>query len=248
MRSQVRLKVEVCGRDAQGNPFLQTAYAKDTSYYGARLDGLECLKGPGDIVQVTYKRKTTKFRVAWVGQPGSKEHGHIGLQSLEPRKNIWSIKQVPAASRQPLGDRVRSLASAAAEHQSSPQPPWQPERRRFTRHRCLGKVEFRIAGNRTTISGKLMDISLGGCYVQALGTCLAGTLLEIVIEACGRRIQLDGRVAVAGSSKGMGIEFVSGGEGLKELPNFIDLVRQRYSAIRTRPAAGNHRVQPRPTA
>lgn len=233
-RSHVRYKVEVRGKDAQGgNPFVQTAYATDTSYYGARIDGIECLKGPGDIVQVKYRGKTSKFRVVWVGQPGTREHGHVGLQSLELRKNIWNIKQIPSAKNQPLADRVRSLASPAAEHQNSDgnRPTPQQERRRFRRYRSLGTAEFRIAGNCTTMSGKLTDISLGGCHVQALGTCLAGTLLELTLDSGGLRISLNGRVAVATSSKGMGIEFTSGSDGLKDLPEFINALRRRHHPI-----------------
>jgi len=227
----------VCGKDSQGNAFVQTAYARDTSFYGARVDGVECLKGPGDIIQIKYKRKTTKFRVMWMGQPGSKEHGHIGLRSLEPRKNIWGIEPVPVASKAPpFSDALPSAAAGAAgpPNCSSEKPVRSsPERRRYTRHRCLGTVEFRIAGNCTVMSGKLTDISLGGCYVQALGTCLPGTPLELALEACKQRIHVDGRVAVANSSKGMGIEFVSGCDGLRHLPRFVEAVRRRSGVIAT---------------
>jgi len=234
-RSQVRLKVEVCGRDGQGHPFVQTAYARDTSFHGARVDGIECLKGPGEILQITYKRKTAKFRVMWVGAPGSKEHGHIGVRTLEPRKNIWSIKPVPdAAKSQIFCEPLPSAGAGAlrAPHKSSNDEPIpsQPEKRRYTRHGCLGSVEFRIAGNRTTMSGKLTNISLGGCHVQAPGTCLPGTLLELALEACNQRIHLDGRVTVGNPAKGMGVEFVSGCDGLKHLPRFIEAVR-RHSTV-----------------
>lgn len=250
LRSEARLKVEVRGKDAQGNPFVQTAYATDTSYYGARIDGVECLRGPGEVVQVKHKGKSCRLRVVWVGQLGTKEHGHIGLQNLEPRKNIWNIKQVPTARSQPLADRVRNLAATAAGGQNS--EPAKPiplkERRKFTRHRCLGNAEFRIAGNYTNLSGKLTDISLGGCYIQALGTCLVGTLLDLELEACEVKISLSGRVVVAASSKGMGVEFVSGCEGLKQLPKFLDAVRRRYNAPPTRPAAALRGKQTRPPA
>ena len=73
-----------------------------------------------------------------------------------------------------------------------------------------------------------MDVSLGGCYIRALGTCLPETLLDVALEACGQHIELKGRVAVSGSSKGMGIEFVSGCDGLKDLLKFVDAVRRRY--------------------
>lgn len=243
----------MCGRDAQGNLFVQTACARDTSYYGARVDGIECLKGPGDIVQIKYKGKTSKFRVVWVGLPGSKEHGHIGLRSLEPQKNIWKVRHLPRPGKsQPLPEaspgpivvtvepqRVADKTSSPEPLKSSDKKSAQSDRRSYTRHRCLGTVDFRIAGNCTIMSGKLTDVSLGGCYVQALGTCLPGTLLELAIDAGKHRVHLDGRVTVADSSEGMGIEFVSGCEGLKQLPKLIEAVRRGDDAAATplRPAS-----------
>lgn len=261
----------MCGRDAQGNPFVQSAYARDTSYYGARVDGIECLKGPGDIVQIKYKRTSSKFRVVWVGLPGTKEHGHIGVRSLEPRKNIWNMDQVPApGSSQPVPDALSNPSVLAAESQKptsknsipEPQKPADKEsipkleksnatksisslgnRRRYTRHRCLGTVEFRIAGNCTVMSGKLTDVSLGGCYVQAPVTCLPGTLVELALDACKLRVHLDGRVAVAESSKGLGIEFVSGCAGLKQLPRLIEAVRRHTTAVPARSTGAATRLQ-----
>jgi PilZ domain len=227
--------------------FVQTAYARDTSFYGARVDGIECLKGPGEIIQITYKHQTAKFRVMWVGQPRTKEQGHIGLRCLEPRKNIWGIEQVPAA-RPPQLFLDASLSSVPGDTESQSLPSEKPlssrpERRRYTRHRCLGTAEFRIAGNCTTISGKLIDLSLGGCYIKVPGTCLPGTPLELVLAACDLRIQLNGRVAVAQSSKGMGVEFVSGCDGLKQLPGLIEAVRRRFGAMQRRSVAAPSRVQ-----
>jgi PilZ domain-containing protein len=270
-RSQVRLKVEVCGRDSQGNPFVQSAYARDTSYYGARLDGIECLKGPGDIVQIKYKRVCSKFRVVWVGLPGTKEHGHIGVRSLEPRKNIWNLKQVPGPRSSEAAPGASSSPVVLAADPQKPTPknsPPEPQksadkeslpeaekpgatksissqsnRRRFTRHRCLGTVEFRIAGNCTVMSGKLTDVSLGGCYVQAPVACLPGTLLELALDACKLRVHLDGRVAVAESSKGFGIEFVSGCAGLKQLPRLIEAVRRHTASVPARSTGAATRLQ-----
>ncbi|HKU21921.1 MAG TPA: PilZ domain-containing protein [Terriglobales bacterium] len=199
------------------------------------MDGIECLKGPGEILQITYKRKTAKFRVMWVGAPGSKEHGHIGVRTLEPRKNIWSIKPVPDAAKSQIFSEPSPPAGAGAApsppQSSNAEPITQPEKRRYTRHRCLGSVEFRIAGNCTTMSGKLTNISLGGCHIQAPGICLPGTLLELALDACNQRIHLDGRVMIGNPANGMGVEFVSGCEGLKHLPRFIEVVRRHATAL-----------------
>lgn len=217
------------------------------SFYGACLHGIECLKGPGDIVEIKYKRKACKFRVVWVGAPGTKEHGHIGLRSLEPRKNIWSMKEIPAPSRsQPLLDSTPRAATAVAgpRKPAAEKPETSgPERRSYTRYRCGGTVEFRIAGNCTTMSGTLTDVSLGGCHVQVAGTCLPGTRLELALEACNQRIHLDGRAAAAESTKGMCIEFVSGCNGLKQLPKFIEAVRRSAKRVPAR-SATLPRLQP----
>src|SRR5205085_4572856 len=143
-RSPVRYEVTVAGRDGGGNAFQQTAYARDVSYLGARVDGVECLKGPGDVVELKHKRKSSKFLVVWVGQPTSTRRGHIGLKNLEPQKNIWGLTP-PVISRE--SRKAKAGSTSGTELSSSPaatrqQTPPAEERRRYSRHRCIGRAQF----------------------------------------------------------------------------------------------------------
>src|SRR5262249_50802462 len=83
--------VVVSGTDAEGNPFDQTAYACDVSRRGARVDGIGCLRGPGETITVEHKGRTAKFFVVWVGLPGTLEDGQIGIRKLERNKDIWVL-------------------------------------------------------------------------------------------------------------------------------------------------------------
>src|SRR5215467_3823888 len=90
-RAPVRLPIVVSGTDADGNPFNQTAYACDVSRRGARVDGIGCLRGPGETVQVEHRGRTAKFFVVWVGLPGTQEDAQIGIRKLDRNKDIWGL-------------------------------------------------------------------------------------------------------------------------------------------------------------
>ncbi len=85
------VRVSVRGVDRNGNSFLQSANAIDLSRNGARLDGVGFLTWPGETIEVKRGWKKARFRVVWVGQPGTQQANQIGICSLEPDKSIWGI-------------------------------------------------------------------------------------------------------------------------------------------------------------
>jgi len=91
-RSQQAVRVWVYGNDPQGNPFSQTAYSVDVSRSGARLEGVGFLTAPGMTVEIKRGWKKARFRVVWVGEPGTNRAGQVGVLCLEPDKNIWGIR------------------------------------------------------------------------------------------------------------------------------------------------------------
>jgi hypothetical protein len=95
-RPEVRIpkifKVKVRGRDQFGHTFVQTAYTVNVSRSGARLDGLRCLQGTGQVIEVGRWWKKAEFKVVWVGQPGSSEMDQVGLCSVEGNLNIWGLE------------------------------------------------------------------------------------------------------------------------------------------------------------
>src|SRR5690349_379560 len=165
MRGQVRFLVKVFGSDNEGNPFKQTAYAWDVSRWGARVDGIQCLRKPGQLVDVQYKGQTGSFIVVWIGKPGSKEHGHVGLKNLVPERNIFGVAGTAlCADSYARPEKVHQVQALASEEISNaPEAPVAPKtkqnRRQYTRHSCIGTVEFRIAGSKTSMCGYLKDLS-----------------------------------------------------------------------------------------
>jgi hypothetical protein len=220
--------VKVSGLDAQGNPFKQTAYASNVSHWGARIDGIMCLRKPGQLLDVQYKGKTAKYVVVWLGKAGTRLHGHIGIKNLVPDKNIFGMPV-----RRLLSD---PYASAERAEPANPSPEVRAtserrssNRRRYTRHACVGAVEFRMLGSKTNMSGKLTDLSLGGCYIQAPATCPRGTVLELVLEVGETRLHAQGKVTVVNSAAGMGVEFTSADKSISRLPALINSIRLRQT-------------------
>jgi len=91
-RSQQAVRVWVYGTDPSGNPYSQTAYSVDISRSGARLEGVGFLTAPGMMIEIKRGWKKARFRVVWVGQPGTNRSGQVGVLCLEPEKNIWGMR------------------------------------------------------------------------------------------------------------------------------------------------------------
>jgi hypothetical protein len=210
-RISLRLMVTVSGVDAEGNPFVQTAYARDVSSAGARLEGLDLLKSSGQTVNVEYKGRSAKFQVVWFGDPGRQEQGHVGIRSLEPNRDIWQ-RELPRTGadnyRAPHSDIEESSQAAPAAAAAQPAKTPTGERRKRPRYPCVGlNVEFCAPGATVGMSGRLSDISLAGCYIEVLTPCLQGTALDVVLRHQGSDIRLPGRVVTVHPGMGMGIEF-----------------------------------------
>ena len=83
-----------------------------------------------------------------------------------------------------------------------------PSRRKFTRYHCTGGVELRRSEGAPPIFANLSDISLEGCYVEAVSTLPTGTDVLFLLRA--QDVQVRGRANVKASNHavGMGLEFL----------------------------------------
>jgi|SRR5437764_2329878 len=77
-RTPMKLPVRVWGMDSAGRLFSIEASTLDITPRGAII-GVEC------------GRSRARFRIAWVGTPGSDRDGQIGVQCIEPGKYIWGV-------------------------------------------------------------------------------------------------------------------------------------------------------------
>jgi len=222
-RAHTRLVVTVSGIDSSGNPFRQTAYARDVSQRGARLDGIECLRGPGETIEVEHSGKKANCFVVWVGNPGTPEYGHIGIKILERDKTIWKLelpkpqadgftRRVAEVSNQPQPAPSASLRQQRDRQRSQ----GTDDRRQYRRYAIKGSAEFRMKGSDARMSCTLSDISPGGCYLEMSDPCVAGTQLEMTLELSGVRVLAEGVVKVTYPTLGMGITLTKIAEEQRE--------------------------------
>ena len=90
-RVPVSVPIKVRGVDSEGHQFTQSAEAIDVSRHGARLDGIGYVTRPGETIEVKRRWQSARFRVVWVGDPGTAEAGQAGVYALQPEKNPWGI-------------------------------------------------------------------------------------------------------------------------------------------------------------
>lgn len=87
-RVPLRLPATVWGTDGGGKPFVERAHTVDISSMGARLEGLTHAVLPGAVLGVQHGAAAARFRVLWVGEPGSARAGQVGVRCVEVGKNV----------------------------------------------------------------------------------------------------------------------------------------------------------------
>lgn len=83
------LPVKVSGVDVQGNRFERLTCTLDISDRGARITGIPDEASLGAAIQVIYKNRRATFRVAWVGRPGTRTEGQIGVLAEGKESQLW---------------------------------------------------------------------------------------------------------------------------------------------------------------
>jgi len=105
----------------------------------------------------------------------------------------------------------------------SPADPGQ--RRAADRYDCAGMAEVRPRPVAPPSRGKILDLSLGGCYIEADFAFEVGRRVEIVIQVCGMSLRAVGQIVYTQLLRdpgrprttfqyvGMGIRFVGMSKG-----------------------------------
>ncbi len=91
LRIPMKLPVRIWGMDAEGKIFGVEAHTVDVTPVGACIDGPLDFLQRGAIIGIRCGRSHARFRVAWIGQPGTARQGRIGVRCVEPGKYIWGM-------------------------------------------------------------------------------------------------------------------------------------------------------------
>ena len=209
-RSELRLSqeasVRIFGMDSQGHPINLATTTMDISKSGARLKGIKCWDYPGEIIGIRHGLEKARFRIVWVGPPGTPVDGQIGLQCIENGRYIWGVMPPSAADRAiGLPSMPRSFGSQLG---MQPQPCSYPDRRRRDqRFSASGGVNVKEIGVGVPQWTMLHDISAGGCYIETTCPLTPLSRVELTMQVGEMRIECHGSVTVKHPLVGMGIKF-----------------------------------------
>ncbi len=206
-RVVVSMGVRVSGIDYDGNPFTQTAQTIDVSRTGARLSGIRCLRGPGEMVTIECGGLSARFLVVWVGQPGSSEDGHFGVKALQPEKRIFRVD--PGAPRPDVYvPPLQQPSEPFVPTPPTPSSPWdRSERRGAKRIRCSGTGHITQPGVAFPIWAKVADVSMGGCYVELVFAIPRGSIVDVSLTINNKTFAAKGKVVTSHPGVGIGIRF-----------------------------------------
>lgn len=209
-RERIVLPVKVHGSNAKGEPFAEMACVTDVSRNGARLEGVQAPAHVNQIITLENEGQQLKFRVAWVGEAGTRMAGCIGLQSLEPMTRFFSIELPPAGpdSFDPNLPHLGARDTTGVIDRRVTERRQQVERRRWPRYKCSGAVEIRIVGTQLVTWGRASDVCLGGCYVELSSPFPLETPLELIITIGEEKVRTRAMVRSHHPGFGMGMAFV----------------------------------------
>ena len=199
-RVHVALPIRITYWDQDNKPGLEMACTYDISASGARISKLRAVNQAGEIVAVERGRNKAYCRVVWVGDESSKLNGQIGLQCVEPDRNIWEseLRDMDDVYEK-IDKRNRPVKSSVPGN-----------RRRGERVAVDGKAEIvrsdSIALNNVQ-QAELKDLSEIGCLVKTKEVLLPGTDIKLVLKVANYDLALKGKVKHSAVDLGVGIEF-----------------------------------------
>jgi len=86
------LPARVWGVDAFSLPFMQVVTVKNVSEGGAVVQGMRRRVRAGEVLELQVGEEKASFRVVWVGRPGGRGEGELGLQRLPAQPNNWEME------------------------------------------------------------------------------------------------------------------------------------------------------------
>jgi hypothetical protein len=85
--------------------------------------------------------------------------------------------------------------------------PARKNRRLYPRMKCRVTIELRPEAEEAPVLGNLIDVSLGGCYVETSAVMAPGSPLKVIFSIDDGRLQAAGSVVRIDPGSGMAIQF-----------------------------------------
>lgn len=81
------------------------------------------------------------------------------------------------------------------------------ERRYSPRYECEGAAEIRVPAKGRLLRGRIVNVSLGGCYIETAAPLEVGTRVEVVLRVTGLAFRAAGEIRSVYGSAGVGVKF-----------------------------------------
>src|SRR5262249_9576902 len=106
-RRPAAIPVRVRFTDPRHKPSIAMACTLDISADGARLNLAGWNAQGGEMIHVERGKEKSLFRIAWVGEPNTPRQGQVGIQCVEPGKDIWQDKEEKARKETENNDLMK---------------------------------------------------------------------------------------------------------------------------------------------
>jgi hypothetical protein len=199
-RVHVALPIRVTYWDQDKKPGMEMACTYDISSHGARISSLRFVNQTGEIVAIERGRNKAFCRVVWVGDPNSKLHGQLGLQSVESERGMWEPE---------LRD-MDDVYDAVDKSERGKVAVGVGNRRRLERVPVDGDASILKPDGSpvdNAVRAKLKDLSELGCLVTTKEVFLPGTDIKLVLKVANYDLTLKGKVKHSALDVGIGVEF-----------------------------------------
>jgi hypothetical protein len=214
-RIHAALPIRVTYWDSESKPALEIACTYDISEHGARVTGLRCVKGTGEIIAVERGRNKAYCRVVWIGEPNSELRGQIGIQCVEEDRTLWEaeLRDMEEVYEPILLEGSLRRARTFTSHE---------RRRRRERFTLEGVAELIKPGpNGIHAKATLKNLSEIGCLVSTRHVLLPGTELKLALNVGAYDLVLKGQVRHGDRHVGLGIEFREIRKGERQILQFL---------------------------
>jgi len=154
----------------------------DISEHGVRVAGLqEPLQG-GEIVILERANNRAKYKVAWMGKPGTPLAGQAGMQMLPKQESIWDVDIAQIQEEYEAIVVDENLIPTHREAMFSP-----------------GKARVKVAGSGSQGDGQLIQLSEHECTVLVDREFLRNSALTLFVRGEGFDVRFRGVARAYGS-------------------------------------------------
>lgn len=211
-RVHLALPIRVYTWDANFRQQILQACTYDISSKGARIIGLSGPREAGEVMSLERGKNKALFRIVWIGERGSPQHGQIGVESIEPEKVIWETELSS------MEEEFEAIAEAAAPLTGVAKQ----ERRRCERLECAGLAELQKTSMAAeAVQASIKNLSERGCLVMSPSLFSAGSNVRLALRVSSYELTLKGEIRHAHLERGIGIQFTEIRRGDRPLLQYL---------------------------